>query len=109
MSDVLDEAEALVQCKVCSWYKSCVLPMRVTEADLRKQLESSMPGAMTQEAPYGISQFLSSMAAAAQNSLLEGCPIFIGRLRSNPKLAERIKRMMQEWSAGREEENGETD
>jgi len=38
------------------------------------------------------------MASAAQNSLLEGCPIFIDRLRSDAKLAERIKRMMQEWS-----------
>jgi hypothetical protein len=38
------------------------------------------------------------MATAAQNSLLEGCPVFIDRLRSEPKLAERIKRMMQEWT-----------
>lgn len=97
MDDILDEAQALIQCKSCPWYKSCVLPMRVTEEDLRKQLESSIPGASMQEAPYGISQFLSGMATAAQNSLLEGCPIFIGRLRSDPKLAERIKKMMQEW------------
>ena len=103
MSDVLDEAQAVVQCKSCPWYKSCVLPMRVTEEDLRRQLESSMPGATASGAPYGMSQFLSSMASAAQNSLLEGCPIFIDRLRSNPKLAERIKKMMQEWSSGGEE------
>ena len=93
MSDVLDEAQALVQCRACPWYKNCVLPMRVTEDDLRRQLESSMPGA----AQYSMHQFLSSLAEAAQNSLLEGCPVFIGRLRSNPKLADRIKKMMQEW------------
>ncbi len=106
MSEILDEAEALVQCKVCSWYKACVLPMRVTEADLRKQLESTMPGATGQGAPYGVSQFLSGMAAAAQNSLLEGCPIFIGRLRASPQLAERIKKLMQAWSGEGEEQNG---
>ena len=106
MSEILDEAEALVQCKVCQWYKACVLPMRVTEADLRKQLESTMPGAAGQGAPQEVSQFLSGMAAAAQNSLLEGCPIFIGRLRSNPKLAERIKRLMQSWSEEGEAQNG---
>jgi len=99
MSDVLDEAQAVVQCKACPWYKSCVLPMRLTEDDLRKQLESSMPGATSPgAAQYGMQQLLSSMAAAAENSLLEGCPVFISRLRANPKLAEQVKKLMQEWS-----------
>lgn len=104
MSNIFDEAQALVQCKSCPWYKNCVLPMRVTEDDLRRQLESSIPGASMPGMPYGISQLLSSMATAAQNSLLEGCPIFIDRLRSNPELAERIKKMMQEWSKGSKEQ-----
>jgi hypothetical protein len=104
MSDIFDEAQALIQCKTCSWYKNCVLPIRVTEEDLRRQMESSMPGASMPETPYGISQLLSSMATAAQNSLLEGCPIFIERLRSDPKLAERIKRLMQEWSKESEQQ-----
>jgi len=104
MGDVLNEAQALVQCKTCPWYKSCVLPIRVTQDDLRRQIESSIPGASMPGAPYGISQLLSNMATAAQNSLLEGCPLFIDRLRSNPKLAERIKRMMQDWSKGDEEQ-----
>lgn len=94
MSDILDEAQGIVQCKSCSWYKMCVLPMRVTEDDLRRQMESSMPGAA-----YDVSQFAANMASAVQNLLLEGCPIFINRLRSNPKLAERIKKIMQEWSS----------
>jgi hypothetical protein len=99
MSDILDEAQALVQCKACPWYKQCVLPMRLTEDDLRKQLESSIPGATAPGAgQYGMQQLLSSLAAAAENSLLEGCPIFIGRLRSNPKLAKQIKKLMQDWT-----------
>lgn len=93
MSDILDEVQGIVQCKSCSWYKMCVLPMRVTEEDLRRQMETSMPGA-----GYDASQFAANMASAVQNLLLEGCPIFINRLRSNPKLAERIKKIMQEWS-----------
>ena len=61
--------------------------MRFSEEDLRRQLESSMPGAaISGQAQYGMQQLLSSLAAAAENSLLEGCPVFIGRLRSNPKL-----------------------
>ena len=99
MDDILDEAQALIQCKTCPWYKNCVLPMRITEEDLRRQWEFSMPGVtMPGAAQYGMPQMLSSLAAAAQNSLLEGCPIFIARLRSDPRLAERIKKMMQEWS-----------
>jgi hypothetical protein len=43
-------------------------------------------------------QLLSGLAAAAENSLLEGCPVFINRLRSNPKLAEQIKKLMREWT-----------
>lgn len=98
MSDIFDEAQALVQCKSCPWYKNCVMPIRVTEEDLRRQMESSMPGASMSGTPYGMSQLLSSMAMAAQNSLLEACPVFIDRLRSNPKLADRVKSIMQDWA-----------
>ncbi len=105
MSDILDEAQSLLQCKACSWYKSCVLPMRLTEEDLRKQLESSIPGAATPGAEqYGMQQLLSGLAAAAENSLLEGCPIFINRLRSSPSLAKQIKKLMQEWTKESQEQ-----
>jgi len=102
MSDVLDEAYGVVQCKECPWYKSCVMPMRFTADDIRRQLESSAPGMnISQQADLGIQNLLSSMATAAQNSLLEGCPIFIDRLRANPKLAQHLKQIMQNW--GKEE------
>ena len=103
MGDVLDEAYAIAQCKDCPWYKSCVAPMRFTAEDIRRQLESSAPGMdISQQADLGMQSLLSSMATAAQNSLLEGCPVFIQRLRANPKLAQRLKQIMQNW--GKEEE-----
>jgi hypothetical protein len=106
MGDVLDEAYAIAQCKDCPWYKSCVMPMRFTAEDIRRQLESSAPGMdITQQADLGMQNLLSSMATAAQNSLLEGCPIFIERLRNNPKLAQRLKQIMQNW--GKEENTGQ--
>ena len=102
MDDILDEAYAVVQCKECPWYKTCVMPMRFTAEDIRRQLESAAPGgSIPQQADLSIQNLLSNMATAAQNSLLEGCPVFIDRLRANPKLAQRIKEMMQNW--GREE------
>ena len=103
MGDILNEAYGIVQCKECPWYKSCVMPMRFTAEDIRRQLESSAPGMnISQQADLGMQNLLSSMATAAQNSLLEGCPIFIERLRSNPELAQRLKEIMQNW--GKEEE-----
>jgi len=98
MSDILDEAYAIAQCKECPWYKSCVMPMRFTADDIRRQLDSSAPGTgISGQADLGLQNLLSSMATAAQNSLLEGCPIFINRLRSNPKLAQHLKEIMQNW------------
>ncbi len=99
MSDVLNEAYGIVQCKECPWYKSCIMPMRFTAEDIRRQLESQAPGAdISQQADLGIQNLISSMATAAQNSLLEGCPLFIERLRQSPRLAQRIKEIMQNWS-----------
>ena len=103
MGDVLDEAYAIAQCKDCPWYKACVMPMRFTAEDIRRQLESSAPGMdISQQADLGMQNLLSSMATAAQNSLLESCPIFIQRLRADPKLAQQLKQAMQNW--GKEEE-----
>jgi hypothetical protein len=102
MDDVLDEAYGIVQCKECPWYKSCVMPMRFTAEDIRRQLESAPGMNIPQAADLGMQNLLSSMATAAQNSLLEGCPVFIERLRSNPKLAQRLKEIMQNWSRGEE-------
>jgi hypothetical protein len=107
MSDILDEAYGIAQCRTCPWYKSCTTPMRLTVEDMRRQLESSTTG---MELPSdqdlsGIQNLLASMATAAQNSILEGCPVFINRLRSSPELAQRIKQMMQSW--GREDAENE--
>jgi hypothetical protein len=98
MGDILNEAYGVVQCKECPWYKSCVTPMKFTAEDLRKQLESSSLGMNpASQNDISLQSLLSSMATAAQNSLLEACPIFIERLRASPKLAQRLKQIMQNW------------
>lgn len=100
MDDVLNEAYDIVQCKECPWYKSCVMPMRFTAEDIRRQLEQQSPGiGIPSQMDIGMQNLLSSMATSAQNSLLEGCPVFIERLRNNPKLAQRIKELMQNWGS----------
>ena len=102
MDDILNEAYGIVQCKECPWYKSCVMPMRFTAEDIRRQMESASPGMdASLQADLGMQQLLANMATAAQNSLLDACPSFIDRLRANPKLAQHLKEMMQNW--GKEE------
>jgi hypothetical protein len=99
MGDILNEAYGVVQCKECPWYKSCVTPMRFTAEDLKRQLEAqaNLTGQAAQT--DGATQnMLSGMAMAAQNSMLESCPVFIDRLRSSQELAARIKKLMQNWS-----------
>jgi hypothetical protein len=104
MDDILNEAYGIVQCKECPWYKQCAMPMKFTAEDIRRQLEQSAPGmGMGSQMDLGMQNLLSSMATSAQNSLLEGCPVFIERLRSSSKLAQKLKELMQNW--GSEEEN----
>ena len=98
MGDILNEAYGIVQCKECPWYKACVTPMRFSAEDIRRQMETTMPGGVQGNVDFGMQNLLSNMATAAQNSLLEGCPVFIERLRSNQKLAQRLKALMQNWS-----------
>ena len=105
MDDVLNEAYGIVQCKECPWYKSCAMPMRFTAEDIRRQLEQQSPGmGFPGQMDLGMQNLLSSMATSAQNSMLEGCPIFIERLRNNPRLAQRIKELMQNWGSEEEPE-----
>ncbi len=98
MSDILNEAYGVVQCKECPWYKTCVSPMKFSAEDIRRQMEQATPGAeASPQVDLGMQNLLSNMATAAQNSLLEGCPVFIERLRNSPELARRIKEIMQSW------------
>lgn len=98
MSDVLNEAYGIVQCKECVWYKQCVMPMRFTAEDLKRQMETSASAPGAGGLDPNMQNLISSMATAAQNSLIEGCPVLIDRLRASPKLAQRIKELMQKWS-----------
>lgn len=106
MGDILEEASSLVECKECPWYKACAMPMRVGTDDLAREMRQLSPG-MTPGQP-GEQEFrnmLLNMASIAQNVLLEGCPIFVRRLKSNPKLAAQLKKFMQTW--GEEESSQE--
>ena len=105
MDDIINEAYQIVQCKECPWYKACVMPMKFTTEDIRRQIEQGIPGTNAEQSmDPGMQNLLSSMATAAQNSLLEACPVFIQRLRSSPQLAQRLKQIMLNWGSEEKKE-----
>lgn len=100
MGDILDEASALVQCRECPWYRSCVTPLHVTPQELQSQLQVSgmvLPLDTASLNQPAFSDLLARLVVAAQNRLLEGCPIFIQRLRASSRVAEQLKKIMQSW------------
>ena len=100
MDNILDEASAFLQCRECPWYKNCVMPMQFSAEDMKRQLKSTMGLAGFPEMPDSeMERLLAGMSAATQSMILEGCPVFIKRIRSSPSLARRLKEIMQNWSA----------
>ena len=49
-----------------------------------------------------LEKVLEGVAAMGQNMMVQTCPLFSERLKSDPRLAERIKLFMQSW--GQEDE-----
>ena len=98
MGDILDEASSVVECKECPWYKACVVPMRFATEDLVREMRLMAPGSgLDQMRDQEFRNLIMNMATVAQNVLLEGCPVFVKRLKSNPRLAEQMKKLMQTW------------
>ena len=96
MSDILDETRDYLECRECPWYKLCVSPMRFTAEDIKRQM-ASQP-VLSQPDDTGTQELMAKMAAAAQNQMLEGCPVFIEKLRGSAELAKRIKEIVQNWN-----------
>jgi hypothetical protein len=105
MGDVLEEAGAVVSCRQCPWYKNCLTPMQVSAEDIT-QFRLMMQGSNLPDSARGqMEDVLENIASMSQNMILQSCPIFTQRLKDDPRLAQRIKQMMQNWR--KEEESGE--
>ena len=102
MGDILDKAAAVIQCKECHWYKNCIMPVQVGTEDI-SQFRMVMQGTnLPEQARNEMEQIIESMASTNQDMILQSCPVFTKRLKDNPKIAQRIKEMMQHW--GKDEE-----
>jgi hypothetical protein len=105
MGDIVDKAAALIRCKECPWYKNCLTPVQVSIEDIT-QFRRAMQGANLPEQARGeLDQIMESVASMSQEMVLQSCPVFTQRLKEDPKLAQKIKRIMQNW--GKEEKESE--
>ncbi len=101
----MEQAGAVVQCRQCPWYKNCVMPMQIGSSEL-SQFRSMMQGGLfgDQSNPE-MEKVLEGVAAMGQNMMVQSCPVFAERLKSDPRLAERIKVFMQKWGQDDDEED----
>jgi hypothetical protein len=103
MGDILDEVTALIRCKECPWYKNCLTPIQVSVEDIA-QFRIAMQGTnLPEQAKNELNQIMEGIASMSREMILQSCPVFTQRLKENPKLAQQIKKMMQNW--GKEEES----
>ncbi len=97
MGDILDEVTALVRCKECPWYKNCLTPIQVSIEDIA-QFRTAVQGTnLPEQAKGGLDQIMESIASMSQEMILQSCPVFTQRLKEDPRAAQRIKKMMQDW------------
>jgi len=106
MGDILEEAGAVVQCRQCPWYKNCVMPMQIGSGEINQFKLMLQGGVLGAESNPEMERVLESVAAMGQNMMVQSCPVFTERLKSDPRLAEQIKLLMQRWGQGDEPAKG---
>ena len=107
MGDILEEAGAVVQCRQCPWYKNCVMPMQIGPNEIG-QFRAMMQGSALGDASSPeMEKVFDNVAAMGQNTMVQSCPVFAERLKTDPRLAEKIRLFMQSWGQEESETNAE--
>jgi uncharacterized membrane protein YheB (UPF0754 family) len=97
MGDIVDRVTALIRCKECPWYKNCLTPVKVSIEDIA-QFKTAMQGTnLPEQVKSELEQVMENMASMSQEMILQSCPVFTQRLKEDPRLAQRIKKIMQNW------------
>jgi hypothetical protein len=97
MGDILDKVTALIRCKECPWYKNCLTPIQVSLEDIAQFRMATQDTSLPEQTKGQLDQIMESMASMSQEMILQSCPVFTHRLKEDPKLAQQIKKMMQDW------------
>ena len=90
--DFADEIGGIVEsteCKSCPWYKHCVDLIPNPLIDVAPMFKGMLPGT---------AQEMAQAVQKLQEGMVICCPIFAKRLKESPRLAESIRKMMQEWN-----------
>jgi len=82
----------IMSCKSCPWHKFCIEPPSMTEEEIKEKLEE-----IKEESKDPFASLMGAMMFGGKDQECSACPIFIQRLRTSPKLSEKIKEIMQNW------------
>ncbi len=97
MGDILDQVTALIRCKECPWYKNCLTPVQVSIDDIARFKTAVQGTNLPEPTRSELDQIIDGVASMSQEMVLQSCPVFTQRLKESPKLAQEVKRMMQNW------------
>ena len=57
-----------------------------------------MQGAnLPEQSKSELDQIMENIASMSQEMILQSCPVFTQRIKEDPKLAQQVKKMMQNW------------
>jgi len=87
-----NEHKKITSCKDCPWHKMCIEPPSMTEEEIKQKL-----GDLEKEAKDPFASLMGAMIFGGKDRECLACPIFTQRLQESPKLAQKIKEIMQSW------------
>jgi len=62
------------------------------------QFKTAMQGTnLPEQVKSELEQVMENMASMSQEMILQSCPVITQRLKEDPRLAQRIKKIMQNW------------
>jgi len=73
------------------------MPMQIGNSEINQFKMMMQGGLLGDQSNPELEKVLEGVAAMGQNMMVQCCPVFTERLKSDPRLAERIKLFMQSW------------
>jgi len=83
------------------------MPMQIGNSEINQFKMMMQGGLLGDQSNPELEKVLEGVAAMGQNMMVQCCPVFTERLKSDPRLAERIKLFMQSW--GQDDESAAGD
>ena len=94
MTDILQKAEAIANCKTCRWDQFCVKPPIMTRNEMENTFREMKKDARNSKDAAFV-MLVGTMVLLGKDMECPTCPIFARRIRETPTLSQKIKKLMQ--------------